>query len=644
MAGSIAHSTCPAKAGICDRALSVAFQVVSAAHESPKVMLGCRLMERRRVHVLPPHVADQIAAGEVVERPESVVKELVENALDAGATRVRVEVENGGQDRIRVLDDGHGMSPEDAMTALLRHATSKVASVSDLEAIGTLGFRGEALPSIRSVSRFSLRTRIREAEEGVRITAHGADAPVLEPCAAPPGTEITVDELFFNVPARRKFLKQAVTELHRIRELLDRLALGWPEVHFTLVSGGRVVQDIPPAGGLQARILQVLGKDVCRRLYAVSLAIGEHRVEGFASDPGFFKSSNAWQYTYINGRFVRDKVLQHAITQAYSDTLQRGQFPVGVLYVFIPPESVDINVHPAKSEVRFVESQVVHGLVLRGVRLMLADAPWSGLAPVVPGENTRLAFMEDLPSGAWTHAEPGKAAEPPAPAEGAAKGPAGIDSLSPGSDAWRSAAGGASSGGPGSAPASSSAPLRRLGMVADRFVVLDGGDSLVLVDAPSALAAVLERQLLARTGARSPSQALLFPEPVALSAKELALACPGTPESAALAALGFAVEPFGGSDVLVSSVPADLPDVAPAALLRAALGARGRPSGTAAGDPHLLETMARAVSRAAVPPGALPEPLLERMVRGLDSLDPTVLAGLRVRLDSLALSRLFPPR
>jgi DNA mismatch repair protein MutL len=386
-------------------------------------------MSERRVHVLSDHVANQIAAGEVVERPESVVKELVENSLDAGATRVRIEVEDGGQRSIRVIDDGAGMSPDDAMTALLRHATSKVATVDDLKAIATLGFRGEALPSIRSVSRFSLRTRPHGAAEGVRITAHGADEPAVEPCGGPAGTEIVVDDLFFNVPARRKFLKQASTELQRLRGFVERIALGWPEVHFTLVHQGKVTLDFPADGDLQARILAVLGRDVCRRLHRVELAMGDHRVQGYASEPGFTRPNPNGIYSFINGRFIRDKVVQHAITAAYAPGLERGDYPLAVLFLFVPPEAVDINVHPSKSEVRFVESGAIHGLVSRALRLMLHDAPW-GLTSAerrapLGGDGTSLSFLPLLLGepesnrGSWVNASGTAQAAGDAPAPGA---------------------------------------------------------------------------------------------------------------------------------------------------------------------------------------------------------------------------------
>ena len=227
----------------------------------------------------------RICSGQVVLSLAVAVKELVENALDAGATRVRVEVEDGGKRRIRVLDNGCGMSDEDALTALLRHATSKVESAEDLRRIGTLGFRGEALPSIRSVSRFTLRTRRPEDDCGVTIVADGPDEQELTPSGGPAGTEITVRDLFFNVPARRKFLRRTGTEMSRITAFMDQIALGWPEVHFTLVHNGRRSADYPADRDLQARILAVLGRDTCHRLYKVSLGMGDHAVIGYTSEP-----------------------------------------------------------------------------------------------------------------------------------------------------------------------------------------------------------------------------------------------------------------------------------------------------------------------------------------------------------------------
>ncbi len=585
----------------------------------------------RRIHVLPDHVANQIAAGEVVERPESVVKELVENALDAGATRIRIELEDGGQRLIRILDDGCGMSPDDAMTALLRHATSKVRVADDLKTIETLGFRGEALPSIRSISRFSMRTRERGADEGVRIVGHGADEPIMEPAGGPVGTEITVEELFFNVPARRKFLKQSSTELQRIRSFVERIALGWPEVHFTLVHGGKTSLDFPADGNLQDRIISVLGRESCKRLWEVELTVGDHRVTGFAGDPGFVKANANWIYTFINGRFVRDKVIQHAITQAYSSLLERQQFPVAVLFLFVPPGSVDINVHPTKSEVRFVESGAIHGLVLRALRLMLNDAPWGLTAPTslpmvgrsspLGGEGTSLSFLplllgEAAPQPPAVHAPPVTPAwtREPTPAPRAAE--------------------------PESAPVErgetrgqTKPAWRCVGVVLGRWVVAESPDGLVLIDGPAASVRVMEQRLLRGAALpTAPAQQLLFPEPVTLTPREAGLAA-----LPVLAELGFAVEPFGGGDVLVSAVPAPLPALEPARFIRAAVAA------IAAGRSQLNE-VARAVAEQAAPmPG---EPLGEReLVADLATLSPAVLSMRPTVITSFspyALERLFP--
>ncbi|MBT9558628.1 MAG: DNA mismatch repair endonuclease MutL [Myxococcales bacterium] len=586
----------------------------------------------RRIHVLPDHVANQIAAGEVVERPESVVKELVENALDAGATRIRIELEDGGQRLIRILDDGGGMSPDDAMTALLRHATSKVRSADDLKTIETLGFRGEALPSIRSISRFSMRTRERGADEGVRIVGHGADEPVMAPAGGPVGTEITVEELFFNVPARRKFLKQSSTELQRIRSFVERIALGWPEVHFTLVHGGKTSLDFPADGNLQDRIISVLGRESCKRLWQVELTVGDHRVTGFAGDPGFVKANPNWIYSFINGRFVRDKVIQHAITQAYSQLLERQQFPVAVLFLFVPPGSVDINVHPTKSEVRFVESGAIHGLVLRALRLMLNDAPWGltatpnlpmvGRSSPLGGEGTSLSFLplllgEEAPptvptspiAPAWTR-EPSPEAPPRLDSEPESAPGERVEARVPTKPVWRC-----------------------VGVVLGRWIVAENPEGLVLIDGPAASVRVMEQRLL-RGAALSPApaQQLLFPEPVTLTPREAGLAA-----SPVLAELGFAVEPFGGGDVLVSAVPAPLPALEPARFIRAAVGAM------VAGRSHLSE-VARAVAEQAAPmPG---EPLGEReLVAELSSLDPALLHTRPTVITSFspyALERLFP--
>ncbi|TNF27695.1 MAG: DNA mismatch repair endonuclease MutL, partial [Deltaproteobacteria bacterium] len=328
-----------------------------------------------RVSVLPDALANQIAAGEVVERPASVVKELVENALDAEASRVFVAITGGGQALVRVLDDGVGMAREDAVLALQRHATSKITTAEDLHGIDTLGFRGEALPSIASVSRFRLITREHDAPSATEVTVEGGAAAVVKDAGAPPGTRIEVVDLFYNVPARLKFLKAEATENRHVAALMTAFALGHPHIHFRLDKDGRTIADYPVARRLDQRIFQVLGKSVAERLHEV-VGEGPVQVRGYISEPGFTRTNQNNIHTFVNGRRVRDRTVTHALVAGYGELLQRGHFPQGVLYVHLDPQLIDVNVHPAKAEIRFVDGGAVHEAIVRAVRATLHDAPW----------------------------------------------------------------------------------------------------------------------------------------------------------------------------------------------------------------------------------------------------------------------------
>jgi DNA mismatch repair protein MutL len=325
-------------------------------------------------------VVNQIAAGEVLERPASAVKELVENAFDAGAKRVDVEIEGSGVERIRVIDDGIGMGPEDAQHCLERHATSKLRSVDDLLAMKTLGFRGEALPSIAGVSRFSLVTRPASDELGTRVVVDGGSLETVERVVTPPGTSVEVRDLFFNVPARRKFLKQAATEVANIQEAVVRLALSRSSVAVTLRSGGKLLLDAPPASSSDpiGRVSRLLGERVVERLHPLIPLVESRpvRVTGFLAEPGLTERSTKGQYTFVNGRFVRDKTIQQAILEAYRSLLERGRKPVVILFIEVPEEEVDVNVHPQKTEVRFARSGSIFSAVHQVLRETLLSQPW----------------------------------------------------------------------------------------------------------------------------------------------------------------------------------------------------------------------------------------------------------------------------
>ena len=351
-----------------------------------------------RIHVLSEQVANKIAAGEVVERPASVVKELLENALDAGSTRIRIDVEAGGKRLIQVTDNGCGMVRDDAMLCFERHATSKIRTDLDLNTIATLGFRGEALPSIASVARVHLETRSADEAAGTLVEINGGNILRVEEAGLPAGTSIAVRDLFFNTPARRKFLKAENTELSHIASLVTHYALAHPEKHFELHSATNALLVAPPVAGYRERVYQVFGKDTLDQLLSVAAAVpfdrlglpqpppwrrgelaegeneptpGELRLHGFASKPELQKLNRSSIYIFANGRLIRDRLIQHAITEAYRNILPNGVFPVVLLFMEMPAGEVDVNVHPSKTEVRFRQSAVVHDFVRDTVRAVL---------------------------------------------------------------------------------------------------------------------------------------------------------------------------------------------------------------------------------------------------------------------------------
>ena len=351
-----------------------------------------------RIRILPDQVANQIAAGEVVDRPASVVKELLENALDAGANRIRVEVEAGGRKLMRISDDGHGMSRDDALLAFERHATSKLRTADDLLSIATLGFRGEALPSIASVARVTLETATGEEATGTRLEIAGGKIHHVDDAALPRGTTIAVADLFFNTPARRKFLRAESTELAHVTALVTHYALAHPEKHFELLSASHTLVSSPPVTRTAERIYQIFGKDTLAQLLPVAAempleraglpepppwkkdpdepvrAPGTLRLSGFYSKPELQKLNRNSIYIFVNKRLIRDRLLMHAITEAYRNVIPLTSFPVVLLFLEMPPEEVDVNVHPAKTEVRFRQQSHIHDFVRDSLRSALINA------------------------------------------------------------------------------------------------------------------------------------------------------------------------------------------------------------------------------------------------------------------------------
>src|SRR5262245_23333566 len=386
-----------------------------------------------KIKVLPDSLANKIAAGEVVERPSSVVKELLENALDAGARAINIEVESGGKQLIRVLDDGEGMTRDDAIVAFERHATSKLRSADDLEAITTLGFRGEALPSIASVSRLFLRTKTASDTEGTEVEFNGGKLIAVRDIAWPGGAEVEVRDLFFNLPARRKFLKSDATESFHITNLVQHYALANPQLSFLLVNNGRDVIRVVPARSLKERAYQVLGGGLLDKLVEVNNEANGLQVTGFVSNPQEQRSSRDAQYLFINRRFVRDQLIGRALTEAYRSMMPSGTYPAAVLFIEALPTEVDVNVHPAKTEVRFLHEGVVLAFIrdavtqalrstqpiaqVPGVTRVRADevpepAPWSRRAETLGGaEDVKGRGAEERRSGGTEKQRSGGAEE-----------------------------------------------------------------------------------------------------------------------------------------------------------------------------------------------------------------------------------------
>jgi DNA mismatch repair protein MutL len=506
-----------------------------------------------RVRRLPLELANQIAAGEVVERPASVVKELVENALDAGAHRIRVAIDFGGKKRVLVEDDGEGMSAEDAELAIERHATSKIATAADLAAIHTLGFRGEALPSIASVSRFRLRTRARGTLAGTEIEVEGGRTLGVRACGAPEGTCIEVGELFFNLPARRKFLKADTAEAAQVSRLLTQMALGYPDVGFRLESGDRRLLEAPPARSLEERFYQIYGDRV--DLVPVVKDAAGVRVRGFVAALGEQGPVRGPQHVFVNRRMVRDRTITHAIQQAYSVATIKERSPEVHLFIELPADRVDVNVHPTKAEVRFLDQGLVHEILRRAVIDALGHtaAPEIVLAPsaggVVPARPAGLPL--DV---AW----PGGSERPLAPAAGSVWPP--VAELRPDAPAPApgDAAGPAPSGATTTAGQSVVTELLHrmtpLGQFRHTFIIAVDDEGIAIVDQHVAHERILFEQISERLTSRTlESQRLLTTIVLDLA--------PGEHQTllvhhAALGRLGFEIEDFGGTSLRVLAVPA----------------------------------------------------------------------------------------
>src|SRR5262245_41086042 len=558
------------------------------------------------IRQLPPSVVNKIAAGEVIERPASVVKELLENSVDAGATRIDVALGQGGTDLIRVTDNGHGIAAEDLPLAVASHATSKIADADDLFHVGTFGFRGEALASIAEVSHLTIRSRLATYDAGHEVEVVGGMRRDVVPCGCPVGTTIEVRNLFYNTPVRRKFLRASQTEIGHATEAFTRIALAQPQIHFTLRHNDKLLFDLPPTANWRERIAAFFGRDLENGLIPLDNRDGEVRLFGFAADPQHSRANNRMQYVLLNGRFIRDRSLQHALSEAYRGLLLGGRFPIAFLRLEVPADGVDVNVHPTKLEVRFADSGRIYALVLGTIRkkFLATDLTARVRAPIgVPEPGAEAAdataaaqhrqALVAWAKGAIGETKPGAVAdtddsqaalelrfEPPSgpPLElnrlerSWPQPPISARQHEAAEFAGRQTALAKSLSTEPCFPAENTTthnPATRsshLGFqIHNRYLITENEAGMVVIDQHALHERILYEQLREKVLAgQMETQRLLVPEPVTLPPAEAAAALEARDT---LAQLGIEVEPFGGDTLLVSSYPAMLANLSPAEML-----------------------------------------------------------------------------
>ncbi len=554
------------------------------------------------IRQLSASVINQIAAGEVVERPASVVKELLENAIDAGATRVDVAVERGGKDLVRVADDGKGMAPEDLPLAFTPHATSKLAEAEDLHRIRTLGFRGEALAAIAEVSKVRCQTRQESAEVGSELSIDAGVSGAVRACGCPVGTVIEVRNLFHNTPVRRTYLKSDSTEAGHVIEMFTRIALAHPTLHLTFRSGGKVLHDLPAVTGVKERIGLFFGRELADSLLWVESQYDQTHLWGYVGHPSQSRSSNKTQFLFLGGRYVRDRSLGHALSEAFRGLLMVGRSPVAFLHLEVPPEEVDVNVHPTKVEVRFRDAQRIYSQLLATLRqtFLASDlharlqAPPTAEEANKPLETGPYAFDErpdrrhevaswfqpSIPSPFQTYPNPGYAGgpapsgwstasyPPPTPPTPSPRPSLDFDEFAEPPTPGLVEAPASPSGPPDPSPRPFDVrdlPVKAL-QVHDSYLVAETDDGMVVIDQHALHERILYEELrlrIERGGVES--QRLLVAEPVELEPSEASAVLE---RREVLASLGLEVEDAGGGTILVGSVPAMLPGVSPDRLLR----------------------------------------------------------------------------
>lgn len=554
------------------------------------------------IQQLPPSVINKIAAGEVIERPASVVKELLENSVDAGAQRIDVALGQGGTDLIRVADDGCGIAADELALAVASHATSKISSADDLFRVATFGFRGEALASIGEVSHLVIRSRVPDADAGYEIEVNGGQQSDVLPCGCAAGTAIEVRNLFFNTPVRRKFLRASQTETAHASEAFTRIALAHPKIHFTLRHNDRLVFDLPPTDDWQSRIAALVGHDLAGGLIALENHDGDVRLAGYVADPQHSRGNNRMQYLFLNGRHIRDRALQHALGESYRGLLLSGRFPIAFLRLDMPPDAVDVNVHPTKLEVRFADSGRIYSLLLGTIRKKFlstdltakvsspASLPETGaesadsesierhrrdLVEWAKGSLSRNTVAASATHGTVAFADESDQASLDLQFDSK---PGELLELTRLDRVWEPAS-------PSRTPHETDAegtahPLMRrdpagvkqpsrsyLGFqIHNRYLVTENEDGMVVIDQHALHERILYEILREKVlGGQIETQRLLVPEPVTLPPAEAAAALESRE---VLLRLGIEVEAFGGDTLLVSSYPAMLANMSPAEMLR----------------------------------------------------------------------------
>lgn len=544
------------------------------------------------IHQLSPSVINKIAAGEVIERPASVVKELMENSVDAHARRIEVSVQKGGAELIRVSDDGHGIEADELTLAVASHATSKISDADDLFSVGTLGFRGEALASIAEISRFSIQSRTAEAASGTRLEVIAGKAEPPVPCGCPVGTTIEVGDLFLNTPVRRKFLRTPQTEMGHIGEAFIRIALAHLHVHFTLRHNDRLVHDLPPTTNWSDRIATLFSREMADNLIWVESSDDDVRLAGYVAHPSQSRGNQRMQYLFLNGRHIRDRSLQHALGEAYRGLLLTGRYPITFLSLDMPPEGVDVNVHPTKLEVRFRDGSRLYSQLLGTLRTKFLSTNLE--TRLHAPDTTESDSSHDVAAAArikqemvaWAQGRPGVTVDSPhaSPASGFAspphtRQPLVLNKLD---DGWRSSAGVGSSErrsevsaaarpqlaeAPGaeftSPPHADTAALQ----IHNRYLVSETDDGMVVIDQHALHERILYEQLRDKITTKAlEMQKLLVPEPVDLGSAEAAVILE---HRELLLKLGIDIEPFGGDTVLIVGYPAMLANLHPTEMLHA---------------------------------------------------------------------------